>query len=398
MPSSTSGSPISKAGRGQKKAALWRAVALAVAVLPRPGEGQTVRGNEADTLSAQSGGAATYLVYRPDIRFGSEASAGPLNILFNRGFSVMHFSGVERGLADTDWGRGWANVSDALIHPGAAIERRGGWAKWLRTEWIPTNLDVWRWAWAPNYAGHVVAGGLTYRYLDEWAAAHGVPKPGLSAAAFLMGTMVLNEVIENQNNEQASASTVADLLIFDPLGIFLFRIDGVARFFSETLHAADWSPMVAITAPDGRVQNVSQSFAYTVPLPHVTDRLRMLLLVGQGSQSGVTYELSEGLSLGAAVGFDGDRRVLDPVTLEERVQAEVTGGLFLDRDDSLLASLIFSPDGADLLAANLYPGVLPGRLAELGLWFTMAENHQVRLGIGTRRTLGLGLGVEANRH
>lgn len=351
---------------------------------------------ETDTASNEVPATAPFLFYRPDIRFGSAAASGPLNILFNRGLSIMHFRDVERGLPDTEWGRGWTNVRDALIHPGAAIERRGGWGAWLRDEWVPTDLQIWSWAWAPNYAGHIVAGGITYRYLDEWAAAHGVPKPRLSAAVFLWGTMLLNEVIENQHISQGSAGTVADLLIFDPLGMLVFRIDGVASFFSETLRAADWSPIVAVTLPDLRVQNVSQSMAYKVPLPFV-DRLRLLFFVGQGSQTGLTYEVGGGLSVSATVGFDGTRRVLDPVTLEERIEPEPAGGLFLDRDDSLLASLVFSRAAQDLLRANLYPGVLPGRLTALGLWLTVTEAHQLSLGIGTRRTLGLGFGFEANR-
>ncbi len=333
--------------------------------------------------------------YRPDIDFGSHATSGPLNVLMNRGLSVMHFRGIERGLGDTNWGQGWANVRDALLHPGPAIERRGGWGAWLRREWIPTDFQIWQWAWAPNYAGHLAAGGMTYRYLEEWAAANGIPRPGVSAAAFLWGTMVLNEVIESQSQSTPSAGTVSDLLMFDPLGMLLFRIDGVARFFSKTLRAADWSPMVSLTLPDARVQNVSQSIAYKVPLPF-TERLRVLLFVGQGSQTGLTYALRSGLNVGATFGFDGNKRIVDPVTQEESIEPEPTGSLFLDRDDSLLASLVFSRDAQDLMRANVYPGVLPGHLSSIGLWVTVTNEHLVSVGFGTRRTLGLGFGLETN--
>ncbi len=389
--------------RGRPKQLAWvcrqaLVTAVIVAAWPLPGELQAQTGTlepQADTASQARGERTPYLFYRPEIHFGSQATAGPLNILFNRGLSLMHFRDVERGLADTDWGQGWANVREALFHPGGAIERRGGVGAWLKSEWLPTGPDVWGWAWAPNYAGHLVAGGLTYRYLEEWAEAHGVGKPGLSAAAFLWGTMVLNEVVENQKNTHPSASTVADLLIFDPLGMLLFRIDGIARFFSETLRATDWSPMVSVTVPGLRVQNVSQSIAYKVPLPFV-DRLRLLFFVGQGSQTGLTYQMDDRLSVSATVGFDGNLRVVDPVTLEERIEPKPTGSLFLDRDDSLLASLVFSHQAKDLMRANLYPGVLPGRLSGLGLWLTMTSDHGVSVGIGTSRTLGLGFGITAN--
>jgi hypothetical protein len=343
------------------------------------------------TTAAELGGP--YLLYRPGIRFGSEATGGPLNVVLNRGLSVMHFRGVERSLADTDWGKGWDNVLDALVHPGEAVRRSGGWKSWVAREFFPTDLKVWSWAWAPNYAGHIVAGGLTQRYLEEWLHAHGAPFPAVTAATMLMGTMVLNEIIENQGNDAGSGGTVADLYIFDPLGIVLFRIDGIARFFSETLRAADWSPQASLTVPRGRVANVSQSIAYKVPLPF-SERLRVLLYVGQGSQTGLTWELGDGLSIGGTLGFDGNVRIIDPVTLEERIEPKPTGSLFLDRDDSLLASLVISRDAQSAVMANLYPGVLPGFFAEVGLWLAVSHDRQVAFGIGTRRTLGLGFGVD----
>jgi hypothetical protein len=370
------------------------ALALAAAI-PARAAAQDPQEAAHDSLTARAEPTTPYLLYRPTIRFGSEASGGPLNVVLNRGLSVMHFRGVERSLADTDWGTGFDNVLDALVHPGEAVERSGGWRSWIAREFFPSDLKVWSWAWAPNYAGHIVAGGLTHRYLEEWLDAHGTPLPAFTAATVLMGTMVLNEVIENQDIDGGSAGTVADLYIFDPLGILLFRIDAIARFFSETLRAADWSPQASLTLPRGRVENVSQSIAYKVPLPF-DHRLRLLLYVGQGSQTGLTWDMGDGLSIGATVGFEGNVRIIDPVTLEERIEPKPTGSLFLDRDDSLLASLVVSRDAQSVVMANLYPGVLPGPFAELGLWLTVSHEGEVAFGIGTRRTLGLGLGVDTS--
>jgi len=164
---------------------------LAAAVM-FPADGHSQQQPPADTLSAGDEPASPYLLYRPEIHFGSAASGGPLNVLFNRGLSVMHFKGVERSLFETNWSNGFANVWDALAHPVEAIERGGGWGAWFKREFFPSNLSVWSWAWAPNYGGHIIAGGLTYRYLEEWFTAHGTPLPALSAATLLMGTMVVN--------------------------------------------------------------------------------------------------------------------------------------------------------------------------------------------------------------
>jgi len=66
-------------------------------------------------------------------------------------------------------------------------------------------------------------------------------------------------------------------------------------------------------------------------------------------------------------------------------------GLFLDRNGSLLASLTLS--GAERMEANLYPGVLPGVLGELGVWVVLDADGRPTVGLSTRRTLGLGFGV-----
>ena len=60
----------------------------------------------------------------------------------------------------------------------------------------------------------------------------------------------------------------------------------------------------------------------------------------------------------------------------------------------VLASLVVSRDAQSVVMANVYPGVLPGVLAEVGLWLTVSHDGAVALGVGTRRTLGLGLGLD----
>ncbi len=219
--------------------------------------------------------------------------------------------------------------------------------------------------------------------------------PALSAAAYLMGTMLVNEVIEHPDGT-GSGSGLADLLIFDPLGIILFRMDGLARFFQRELHAADWSPQVAVTLPSVRVQNVGQVLAYKIPLPFL-ERTRILLTLGQQGLGGVTYRFDSGLSLGVAGGIDGDVRIVDPKTGHESIEPRPAGGVYLDRDDSLLASVVLGYDAYNLVGVNVYPGVLPGRFASLGLWATVTQGGQFSFGLSSRSTLGLGTGLNWNQ-
>ena len=66
-------------------------------------------------------------------------------------------------------------------------------------------------------------------------------------------------------------------------------------------------------------------------------------------------------------------------------------GVYYDRNNSLLWSLTMSP-AENLLAANVYPGVLPGLAGQVGVWGVFTRRHEWRLGVVSRHTLGLGVG------
>ena len=364
--------------------------------IPVPGgkaHAQRVDGTSADSSTASTP-APSPLFYRPDLNFGSVSVMGPLNVLFNRGFSQLHFRSQPRDIREINWGNGFSAVIDGLTHPRTAIDRAGGWGPWLKREFLPTGR-VWEWAWAANYGGHILGGGITSRYLEEWFAANGVPLPAVSSAVYLMGTMMINEIIEHPDGT-GSGSGVADMLIFDPLGIILFRIDGLARFFQEELHASDWSPQVAVAVPGMRVQNVGQILAYKVRLPFL-QRTRLLLTLGQQGLGGLTYRFDSGLSLGVAGGIDGDLRIVDPETGRESIEPRPAAAFYIDRDDSLLASVVLGYDAYNFIGVNVYPGVIPGRFASLGLWATVTQSREFSFGLSSRSSLGLGTGLTLNR-
>lgn len=70
-----------------------------------------------------------------------------------------------------------------------------------------------------------------------------------------------------------------------------------------------------------------------------------------------------------------------------------SGGVFWDRNGSLLASLMVSERTEDFIALNVYPGVLPGVGRDLGVWAAASRDGSVRFGLAHRRALGLGMGI-----
>jgi hypothetical protein len=98
------------------------------------------------------------------------------------------------------------------------VERAGGWGRVSDIHFNPFGgVPLNRAGWFPNYFGHLLAGGQSYRYMAEWFEAHGAPYPRATAAATYMATLVVNEVIEAQKGGDLSAGTALDLYLFDPV-------------------------------------------------------------------------------------------------------------------------------------------------------------------------------------
>lgn len=333
--------------------------------------------------------------YRP-IEYGSAVTTSPASMLLNRGFFIVQMAGdYPRDPRQINWGAGFRSVQRSLVDPLQAIESFGGFKQLLAVHVVPfAGVPVVESGWFPNYTGHLIAGGQSYRHTSEWLAARGVPYPKTSAAVIYLGTQLVNEVIEQQHGSQGSAATTIDLLVFDPASILLFNIDGVARFFSNTVRLRDWSPQASITLPNGEVQNNGQLMAYKVPLSR-TRGVEMLTVLGITGQLGAMQHVGKGHSVGFAAGVEGVDRVVDPVTQLETVNLTFSFGLYWDRDDSLMGSVLYGRTTENELAVNVYPGVLPKPFRSLGLWGVRTREGRVRFGVASA---GAGVGIGFGSH
>jgi hypothetical protein len=211
-----------------------------------------------------------------------------------------------------------------------------------------------------------------------------------------MAASVLNEISEHPGAapDGGSAGTTADLLIFDPLGILFFMWDAPVRLFAVTLQGADWVNRASITLPHRELQNNGQWFVLKIPVG--LDRTRVFVRSGVGAQVGLSQRLGGEHALSVGVGTDTKARHIDPVTHQETIEfTRAAGGIYLDRNNSLLANVIYSP-GKNRLVLNVYPGVLPGVAGEAGVWGVVTEERRFRFGVNFRRTLGMGLGYGAH--
>jgi hypothetical protein len=238
---------------------------------------------------------------------------------------------------------------------------RHGWKNFLGSEVFPSNARIDRSQYVPNYTLHVLGGGMTYRMLCEWNDAHRVPFPRLSAVAYTTAYNILNEITENGSYTGVNVDPIADLCIFNPLGMLLFSWDGVARFFSNVVQVSDWSGMPLIDPVRGKIDNASQNWAIKIPLPLI-DRTRLFVHLGMNEVAGLSCAFTREYALSGGAGFSvGDVVEADPGSAIGRIMTirySWNAGLFFDKNNSLLCSVLFSNSGLYKLRANLYP--LPG--------------------------------------
>lgn len=329
---------------------------------------------------------AEYLFYRGR-PYGTDAYTGPLDPILNKGFAVAQFNNRDRFIFEYDYAT--RHVWRSLTEIDSNVERFGGWEKLLREEVFPLSFDWREWKWAPNYVGHLLEGGMTYRRLAEWNRAHGVPLPRLTAAVIKMGADVINEMYAHPGFEHGTAATATDLLFFDPLGIVLFTQDGFARFFSERLKGNIWSSQAALT-PGGELVNNGNNLILKLPLSPIPST-SIFVRGGLAFTPGLTFHRDDGLDVSVGFGAEGRIQQLDPDTGEETPELALGGGVYLDRDGSLLASFLASEVEHRRLVLNVYPGVIPVLGGRFGAWILLREGGALRFGVSARGALGLGL-------
>ncbi len=342
--------------------------------------------HESPPAEARSGSGPYF--YR-DLGYGSEAYYGPLAVILNKGFAISLMEGVSRKLSEFPYG--FESVTDALAHPIAAIERSGGFGKFLKEELLPLTWNPSEARWWPNYTGHLIEGGMHWRQLKEWYEANGVPMAGLLSGITTMSAAFLNEMYETNGTTQGIAGTVADLYLFDLAGIALFTSDDVARFFAEKLHANLWTGQASIVFPSGETENNASHIYLKVPWG-VVPRSSVFFWTGVGGGLGLSFHRANGLDVSVGAGTDAAGRRVDPETGLETAELTFGAGLFVDRNGSLLASVHVSQVEHRLLRVNLYPGVLGGLGRHLGAWLIMSHDFAVRFGISSGRSLGFGMG------
>ena len=324
--------------------------------------------------------------------YGSEAMVQPLRMVINSGYGIMQLDNRSASVVDVDYEGNWRGLRRNLAHPVTAIEDEG-WKNFFLKEVVPFSTNTTEARYWPNYTQHLIGGGMSYRLMAEWYRWHGYGRPRLWALGSITAYHVLNEVVELESQEGWTTDPVADLYLFDPLSCLLFSSDRVARFFAETLNMEDWSFQPAIAPKDWTIQNNGQNFAFKYPLPG-SERWSLFYHFGTHGEFGLSRRSDSGLSWSAGAGLKAkDLLELDDDT--RGVDLALVGGVWVDREGSLLASVILAATKRYRARLNLYPGVL--RLGSLSPSFFLVMDHEERILVGLGlSSLPVGLAAPLN--
>jgi hypothetical protein len=323
--------------------------------------------------------------------YGSEALYGPLWVFVNRGYDVLQDHVAGRNIFTFDYRTNLGNVVRNFTNPFPAIAA-DGWKTFLTEEIFPLSFSQGTARWTPNYSLHLIGGGMTYTSLREWFEDYGVPAPGVFSAATLMASAFVNESLENKGIVGFNTDCIADLWVFDLGGILLFSFDWPNRFFSHTVVLADWSLQPSFTLPNGELHNVGNYFAAKWALPFYR-RLSLFSWYGEASTLGFSFALDDDYSLSAAVG-GAAIHITNTAThsVENVVSFVPTGAIFLDRHNSLLASLQITDVDDYFIHFNIYPHAFTDRGPAVGVWGVVDKRARVAAGFAIGRPFGLGGG------
>ncbi len=305
--------------------------------------------------------------------YGSESLVNPGSLIINSGLDILQSATHSRQLSTINFRTGVRNVFDNLKDPFTQINKFG-WNKFIGQEVFPTSLSLEKAQWFPNYTLHLIGGGVDYRMMSEWYAYRQFPFPSLFAGLTVATYHFVNEAVENDLFVGPNVDPIADVYLFDIGGVILFSSDAVAEFFSSTLNTTTWSGQPAWNPEFNTLENHGQYYVMRYKLPFAPTT-SLFYHFGDNGLFGLSFLQKNKESITVAVGATQKQLRTTDVTNGARTVSVTLGwmaGVYYDRDNSLLFSVMASNRINEKLRVNLYPGVIdlwgfsPGLFAALG--------------------------------
>ena len=320
-----------------------------------------------------------YYFYNPKIDYGSEAIFNPFTLLLNGSYDVLRNGSHENdgeniNMFKLDYKQGFRNVWDNISSPAYHIARYG-WGRFLRQEIIPTSLDRNKAQWLPNYGHHIIGSGMLWVRTAERFDYHGYSHPYWWSFFFTSFYQYMNETLENNHSNLTNVDPIADILIFNPLGFLVFSSESVRRFFSKTIAMYDWSLQPVFNPQNYHLENAGLQFTFKYQL-RFAQRYALFFYYGIYGIAGLSYTIKDVYHLSLGAGTVVNRLDENIIRHSRLITPETDGalGFFVDKNHSLLTSVLITGPRMYNARINVYPGIVnikgfkPGLFVGFGEW------------------------------
>ena len=318
--------------------------------------------------------------YQPK-NYGSESLYNPINLFFSYSFDSLQ---IRESFSTDNFSDNLAEVFDQLLHPRENIDNEGGFTQFVNRNIFPIDPDESSESYSmlPNYALHLIGGGMVYRRDLEWLRQHGYEDSTLIAVSMAMTAEIIQEALEVSTTKDDDA--IADVYIFRPLGIWLFHDDDFARRFHELFDPAIWVSLQGIDVTEDRLVNTGINYVYRPPALR-WGNANLFIFSGLATLFGLSHQLDQSHALSWGIGNS-----IYEVDFEQPrlVKMNPSFGVFYDRNKSLLWSLIHNDNGGDKLRFNYFPDPT-GWNGQIG--FFISRNYNDSWSAGLSYKFGIGL-------
>jgi len=272
--------------------------------------------------------------------YGSESLYGPISVFLNRGYDVLQLRPGQRSVFRQSYGSDGKRGAAQSRKPVPRHRRRRVRAVLPNGGFAP-QLHAGHGLLGPDYTLHLIGGGMTFRALSEWFEDHRFPIAWLWSGIIILGSAFVNETLENKGNSEVQYGCDRRRFISSTSVACCSSASTASRaFFSEDVRVMDWSLQPTFTFPGGNLNNEGNYFGVKWPLPfYYTGDSRHSSIWDSGR--------SAACPIACPVKYSGPWRGAGSLSLDDESRTNLKNhvsfapsvGVFIDRHDSLLASL-----------------------------------------------------------
>ncbi|MEA1986965.1 MAG: hypothetical protein U9N76_05705 [Candidatus Marinimicrobia bacterium] len=322
-----------------------------------------------------------YYYYNPKIDYGSDLLFNPFGLLINGSYDMMRVNRFDRSITKQSYKLGMQNVNDNLLHPFYHIEHFG-YDKFFKQEFFNFSLDFETAGYMPNIGLHILGNGMEYAKLSEWYDYHNVPYPKLFSIITTTSYQYLNEVIENGSYQGTNVDPIADMLFFNPVGIILFSFEPIQNFFSEKLPIYSWPLQPMINPQNLFIENGGQQYASRLQITK-NENISLFFNWGLSAVFGMSYKLENKKNISFGIGGYMNNLVNEEYSENRFVSGYIdyAVGIYYDKNNSLLSSVLVTGPKAYNLRINVYPNLINIKGIKPGFFLGVGEMDNFTFGI-----------------